>query len=341
MRRRVVRPLAARRPLAGLADERLVVLVRRGDESAFEELFDRHSGGVLSFCSRFLCSREEGEDAHQHAFLVAYQAIGQRDFEPRAFKPWLYAIARNRCLSVLRSPREARLPWDDESVACPEQTAERVEQRADVRELLEDVRDLPEQQRAALLLAEICGLSHTQVGQVIACPRAKVKSLVFQARASLSLDREARETFCGRVREQLAGSSASRLPLALRRHLKRCEGCREFAGESARARPRAARAGKSDQGVRGPKSGQGPGGPKHAHRRPAIRSRRQGAETRWRKGRTPIGASAGLPMAPRSRADQSATGARQTRGETPATAGRKTGKIWLQGPQTRSRRDGL
>ncbi len=167
---------------------------------------------------------------------MAYQAIGQRDFEPRVFKPWLYAIARNRCLSVLRSPREARLPWDDESVACPEQTAERVEQRADVRELLEDVRDLPEQQRAALLLAEICGLSHAQVGQVIACPRAKVKSLVFQARASLSLDREARETFCGRVREQLAGSSASRLPLALRRHLKRCEGCREFASEARRRR---------------------------------------------------------------------------------------------------------
>ena len=219
-----------------LGDEELVVLVGGGDGVAFEELFDRHGTGVLSFCSRLLCSREEGEDALQQTFLAAYQAICERGVQPRTFKPWLYTIARNHCLSVLRSPREAALPRVDERVAASGQTADRVEQRAEVRELLGDVARLPEQQRAALLLSEVCGLSHVQIAEVIDCPREKVKSLVFQARVSLSLDREARATPCGRVREQLVGASRARWSLGLGRHLKRCEGCREFARVATRRR---------------------------------------------------------------------------------------------------------
>ena len=202
---------ASKRQLSRLTDERLVVLVRRGNEAAFEELFERHSPGVLSFCSRLLWSREEGEDALQHAFLAVYRAIRERNFEPRAFKPWLYTIARNHCFSLLRSRRETAFAPDDEAVAAVGETAERPEQQAEVRELLSDVRKLPEPQRVALLLSELGDLSHTEIAQVIACPRPKVKSLLFQARASLCLSREARETPCGRVREELAGSSESRL----------------------------------------------------------------------------------------------------------------------------------
>ncbi len=178
------RRLVPRRRLVKLADEQLVVLVRRGDQSAFEELFDRHSAGVLSFCRRFLCSREEGEDALQHTFLAAYQAIRERGVEPRALRPWLYTIARNRCLSVLRSPREAALPQDQKNVAAAEQTADRVELQAEVRELLRDVANLPEQQRAALLLSEVCAFSHAQIAPIVDCRRENVKSLVFQARVS-------------------------------------------------------------------------------------------------------------------------------------------------------------
>jgi RNA polymerase sigma factor (sigma-70 family) len=235
-RRSEVRRPASRRRFGKLADERLVALVRRGDESAFEELFDRHSGGILSFCSRILSSREEGEDALQHAFLVVHQTIRGRRFEPRAFKPWLYTVARNRCVSVLRARGEAPLAEEGESVAAGEETADLAEQRAEVRDLLGDVQNLPEPQRAALLLSELGDLSHAQIAHVVDCPREKVKSLVFQARASLICGREARETPCSRVREELAGSADSRLPRAMRHHLKRCERCSEFAQEVRRRR---------------------------------------------------------------------------------------------------------
>ena len=234
---------ASRRLVASLSDEGLVAYVRRGSDFAFEELFDRHRAGVLSLCSRILKSHEAGEDALQHAFLAVHRAVGERSFEPRAFKPWLFAIARNHCFSVLRSARETAPSGDDESLAVAEQTADLgeqtadlVERRAEVRALLRDVRDLPEPQRAALLLSELGDLSHAQIAQIIACPREKVKALVFQARATLGLDREARETSCSRVREELASSPGARLPLGLRRHLKRCEGCSELASE-VRGRP--------------------------------------------------------------------------------------------------------
>lgn len=147
-----LRQRGSRRLLRRSADERLVALLGRGHELAFEELFDRHSEGVLSYCSHILGSENDGQDAVQHAFLAVWQAVVERGVEPRAFNSWLYAIARNRCLSVLRSRREAALEWEEENVPAREGTVERVEQRAEVRELLGDLRTLPEGQRTALLL---------------------------------------------------------------------------------------------------------------------------------------------------------------------------------------------
>ena len=96
---------APKRFLALRADDVLVARVKRGDETAFEVLYERHLPGVLSFCSHMLGGREEGEDAVQQAFASAHRDLlrSERDVN---FKPWLYTIARNRCLSVLRARRE-------------------------------------------------------------------------------------------------------------------------------------------------------------------------------------------------------------------------------------------
>src|SRR5215207_11254976 len=103
---------AARSPrllrLAG--DDRLVALVRAGSDAAFEAAYDRHHRGILAFCRHMLGSREEAEDAVQHTFMAAYRSIaGSR--RAIQLRPWLYTIARNRCLSVLRARRER--PVDD------------------------------------------------------------------------------------------------------------------------------------------------------------------------------------------------------------------------------------
>src|ERR1700712_2539862 len=87
--------------LRAFSDERLVEQVRRGNEVAFEAVYDRHHRGILSFCRHMLGSVDEAEDPVQQAFISAYDALRPDDRHVR-LKPWLYAIARNRCLSILR-----------------------------------------------------------------------------------------------------------------------------------------------------------------------------------------------------------------------------------------------
>src|SRR3712207_2092695 len=136
----------ASRLLRMAADERLVELVRAGSEAAFEAMYDRHHRGVLSFCRHMLGSAEEAEDALQHTFLAAYRDL-QRSQKEIRLRPWLYAIARNRCLSVLRARRER--PVDELFEPATEHLSAEVQRRDDLRELLHDLAALPDDQRAA------------------------------------------------------------------------------------------------------------------------------------------------------------------------------------------------
>ncbi|MFP5362524.1 MAG: RNA polymerase sigma factor [Thermoleophilia bacterium] len=230
-----------RKSLRAAGDERLVAQIRSGDgpaaRTAFEVLYDRHHRGVLAFCRHMLGSFEEAEDAVQHTFSSAYRAL-LRDDREIALRAWLYAIARNRCLSMLAARRE-QVALDDVGDQLPSTTglAREVEQRSDLRELLADMQLLPEAQRAALVLAELEAHSHKEIGEILGVPPAKVKALVFQARESLMIRRQARDTSCTEIREQLSvlrGGALRRREL--RRHLESCEGCRLFEADVRRQR---------------------------------------------------------------------------------------------------------
>ena len=231
----VDRASAPSRYLLKLAsDEKLVARVRGGSEQAFAVLFERHHRGILSFCRHMLSSREEAEDAVQQVFANAYRDMLRSDRELN-FKPWLYRIARNQCISVLRARRyEAELSDDEPSLAG---LSDQVAQRHQLRDLLADLSALPVEQREALVLTELHDNSHVDVAAILGCEREKVKSLVFQARSSLIKSREARELPCEDVRRQLSvlrGGSLRRN--TIRRHLQHCEGCRAFRSEVIRQR---------------------------------------------------------------------------------------------------------
>jgi RNA polymerase sigma factor (sigma-70 family) len=230
-------PVRLRRPARLLrlaSDERLVALIRGGDEGAFEALYDRHHPAILGFCRHMLGTREEAEDAVQHTFLSAFRDLVRSD-KPIELRPWLFAIARNRCLSLLRARRPhveigATEPATDGLTAT-------VERREELRELLGDLAHLPVDQRAALLLAELGALDHDGIATVLGCPREKVKALVFQARTSLAASREARATPCEQIRIELATASGAALRRGpLRRHLRICAGCNAFKAEVATQR---------------------------------------------------------------------------------------------------------
>jgi RNA polymerase sigma factor (sigma-70 family) len=229
-----VRLLRSKRLLALAGDGRLVEQIRRGNELAFEVAFERHGAGILGFCRHMLGSREEAEDAVQHTFAAAYRDLQRGGDRTIALKAWLYTIARNRCVSVLRARREQATELHE---LPTEGLSEQVEQRAELRELLADVRELPEEQRAALLLAEAAGLTHAEVAEVLGCEVAGVKGLVFRARSSLIERRSARETSCEDIREQLATLRGGALRRnELRHHLRHCPGCTAYRDEVRRQR---------------------------------------------------------------------------------------------------------
>jgi RNA polymerase sigma factor (sigma-70 family) len=211
---------------SGTDDAALVRRTQAGDEVAFEAIFKRHHAPLLSYCRHMLSNRAEGEDALQQAFLKAHQAL-LGGSAPRELRPWLYAIARNCCLSAITA-RRPTTSLEDHTPALAG-LADELRAREDLRELLAGISRLPEDQRSALLLAELDDLDHQAIATIVGCRVSKVKALIYQARSSLIADRDARNTPCQEIREQLSvahGGELRRGPL--RRHLKLCVGCRDF-----------------------------------------------------------------------------------------------------------------
>src|SRR4051794_2971082 len=231
-RRRQLPAITSRRFLVLLDDDRLAGEVGKGNETAFEVLYDRHHRGLLSFCRHLLGSPEEAEDALQQTFASAYDHLSRHGDGVR-LKAWLYTIARNRCISTIRARRSE--PAEDIEPST-EGLDQQVEERADLRQLLGDLQRLPVDQRAALILSELKGLSHRDVADVLGCDTTKVKALVFQARSHLLGYREARETPCADVRREIAARKRGAPSGALRRHIAVCDDCAEFRHETRQQR---------------------------------------------------------------------------------------------------------
>jgi RNA polymerase sigma factor (sigma-70 family) len=230
------RPRLSSRALALAPDASLVARVREGEVVAFESIYDRYHRGILSFCRHLLGDPEEAADVVQHTFLAAYSAIISSE-KPILLRAWIYTIARNRCYSLLRARREQ--PSAEIAEPVTEGLTTHVLRREHLRELLLDMRRLPEDQRTALVLSGLGTLNHRQVAETLGIPASKVKALVFQARESLQAAQAARDTDCSEIREQLSTLRGAALRRGnLRRHLQDCSACREFSGEVARQRRR-------------------------------------------------------------------------------------------------------
>jgi len=212
------------------SDERLIAMTRRGQHAAFEVLFSRYQSRLLAFCRHMLSSREDAEDVLQEVFTAAFNAVlaDEREINVR---PWLYRIARNRSLNHLR--RACAIGVDSMDVHYADNglsTGERVLRRESFRQLLGDVKDLPETQRTALLLREIDALSYEQIADAMETTVPSVKSLLVRARISLAEAAEARQLSCEEVRLHLgeAAEGLTKLGAPARRHVRGCERCRSF-----------------------------------------------------------------------------------------------------------------
>jgi RNA polymerase sigma-70 factor (ECF subfamily) len=188
-------------PLADPAsdpDVQLMLRVRAGDAEAFRELFDKHHRAIVNFAYQFVGTRQRAEEIAQDVFLQIYRAAGRYEAQAK-FTTWLYRIATNACLNEVRRP-EHRHPRrsiehtpegerDRAEIAFPDPTAVPGDSALAGRQLEAKIQqvlaDLPPNQRAALLMSRVEGMSYLEVAEALDTSESAVKSLVFRATATM------------------------------------------------------------------------------------------------------------------------------------------------------------
>src|ERR671933_1076689 len=174
--------LAGSAVLRTQADERLVDLVRDGNDRAFEAIVHRYRRPLLRYCARFL-SPARAEDAVQQSFVNALAALRSNDAEIN-LRPWLYRIAHNAALNVLRQAGgdHEHLSEEIDGVETPPQAFERGQR---LRDVVAAVQDLPGRQRDALVLQALEGRSYDEIAFELGVSGGAVRQLLNRARATL------------------------------------------------------------------------------------------------------------------------------------------------------------
>ncbi len=216
------------------SDDQLVSLFRSGSEDAFRAIHDRYRQRLFAYTRQMLTgSAADAEDAVQEIFVRAYAGLRTSD-RRLALRAWLYRIAHNRCIDELRRPQAIPSAEIDLNVApATSDPVARLEQRDALRRLIADVQRLPDQQRSALLMRELGGMTYADVSVALCVSVPAVKSLLVRARVGLAQASEARDTACARIREDLivAHDRGVRASGLARRHVRDCPNCRQFRSE--------------------------------------------------------------------------------------------------------------
>jgi RNA polymerase sigma factor (sigma-70 family) len=209
----------------------LVSLFRGGSEEAFRAIHDRYRQRMFAYTRQMLSgSAVDAEDAVQEIFVRAYSGLRSSDRE-LALRAWLYRIAHNRCIDELRRPQSVATETIPPTVPnAGGDPVTRLELRDALKRLIADVQRLPDQQRSALLMRELAGMTYADVAGALGVSVPAVKSLLVRARVGLAQANEARDTACARIREDLivAHDRGVRASGLARRHLRDCPHCRQF-----------------------------------------------------------------------------------------------------------------
>ncbi|RMG57510.1 MAG: sigma-70 family RNA polymerase sigma factor [Deltaproteobacteria bacterium] len=193
---------------ARLPDEKLMLLLRKGKEGAFDVLFRRHFGKLYGFFLRSTGNRHTAEDLAQEVLVRLFRSAGR--YEPTAkFSTFLYTIARNVLLNYIRDSRKKdpevdggegeltpfELSLETTPSSCPD-PSEILEKKETLQVLEKALSEMPENLRTPFLMAQGEGMSYREIGEVMGISEGAVKLRIFRARAFLAerFDAAFRET---------------------------------------------------------------------------------------------------------------------------------------------------
>jgi len=175
-------------------DAELMLRVKDGDAASFGVLLEKHRVPVTRFVYRLVQEQAVSEELAQEVVLRVYRS--RSSYEPTAkFKTWLFRIASHLALNWLRDEKHERGQerLDDLSTDLPaRQITDRrpsVEQEllyeVKLKEIRRAVAELPDKQRAAVLMHKYEEMEYTQIAKVLGCSESAVKSLLFRAYVTL------------------------------------------------------------------------------------------------------------------------------------------------------------
>src|SRR3954471_4756356 len=213
-----------------LSDERLTQRAVGGDERAFAAIFRRYHQSLYRFCLAIVANPDDAAEALQNTMIKVLRALPGEE-RKIDLKPWLYRIAHNESIDLLRRRRETS-QLDVEQIAPGYGLAEDVATRERLRRLLVDLKELPERQREVLVMRELAGLEFEEIGTALDTSGAVARQTLYEARQSLRQMEEGREMSCAGVTKALSdGDGRVTRRRDVRAHLRSCAHCQAFSEE--------------------------------------------------------------------------------------------------------------
>ena len=232
-------------PDAVATDHKLVAAVRRGDDRAFEGLYERYHRRIHAYVFGMVKDHQRAEDVTQEVFVSALRRMRATE-RPIAFKPWIYEIAKNACIDQFRrSKRAEEVSYDADDGLAPGDYGRLVSREPvpdaalAAKQQLDDLcgafGGLSDAHHQILVLRELEGLSYREIGERMGMSRPAVESTLFRARRRLSeeYDELASGQRCLRIQSIITSAGSGRLGARdtrkLARHVAHCQPCRRQA----------------------------------------------------------------------------------------------------------------
>lgn len=177
-------------------DTQMVLAVREGDTTAYRGLVEKYQERVYHMVYGMLRNQEDARDITQDAFVKAYDNLQKFRLES-SFYTWIYRIAMNLAIDLLRKRKRRPVTDFDEQIATrderggiddvhhqdgPGRTLERKRLYA---RIMGAMQQLPEDQRQVVLLRELEGLSYKEIAEVMEVPEGTIMSRLYYARKKL------------------------------------------------------------------------------------------------------------------------------------------------------------
>jgi RNA polymerase sigma factor (sigma-70 family) len=227
------------------SDADLVGSVRRGEDRAFEELYQRYHRRIAAYVYGMVNDYGRAEDITQDVFISALRRMRETE-RPIAFKPWVYEIAKNACIDQFRrSKRAEEVSYDAEDglgasdygrlVTTGPSPDAAVDAKQQLAHLCGAFGGLSETHHEILVLRELEGLSYREIGERMGLSRPSVESTLFRARRRLTeeYDELVSGQRCLRIQSIITtattGMLGTRDSRRVARHIAHCQPCRRQA----------------------------------------------------------------------------------------------------------------